>query len=153
MVGYGVGFALVELASQMSPTVPLDGPPVNSDGVQTASAQLALALLQRTNSQATPDNVIAVLNAYTKGGYLTVADQAIGGADGTVIISSEPASDKDAAKKSQSAVTLATRFSKDKPLVVAGFGASHGNLISTVRAGPTLVKDISTVDNVGIADG
>ena len=34
--------------------------------------------------------------------------------------SSAQVADKDAAKKNQSAVTMATQFSKDKPLVVAG---------------------------------
>ena len=149
-----MAYELLDLANQSSRlTVPIEGLPVNSDGVETASAQLALALQQRAGAQAAPDDVAAVLAAYTKGGYIAVADKATGGAEGTVIISGEPASDKDAAKKSQSAVTMATQFSKDKPLVVAGFGAGDGNLISAVRGDPTLVKAISTVDNASIVEG
>jgi hypothetical protein len=147
-------YELLDLASQSSQlTIQIDGLPVNSDGVETASAQLALALLQRAGSQPAPADVTALLTAYTKAGYLAVSDKAAGGAEGTVIISGEPASDKDAAKKSQSAVTMATQFYKDKPLVVAGFGAGDGNLISAVRGDPTLVKAISTVDNASIAEG
>ena len=146
---------LLYLASQSSqPSIQMEGLPLNSDGVETASAQLALTLLQRTTgTQPTPDDVAAVLTAYTKGGYLAVDDNAVGGAEGAVIVSGEPATDKDAGRKSQSAVTLATQFSEDKPLVVAGAGVGDGNLVSAVRGDPKLVKDISTVDNASTVPG
>ena len=145
---------LLDLASQSSqPTIPMDGLPVNSDGVETASAQLALALLQRTGSPANAVDVTAVLTAYTKGGYLAVGEKATGGAECALIISGEPATDNDAAKKSQSALTMATQFSKAKPLVVAGVGVGDGNLVAAVRADPTLVKGISTVDNASTVLG
>jgi hypothetical protein len=148
-------FELLDLAGQSSNgTISMEGLPLNSDGVETASAQLALALLQRSGTvQAAPGDVTAVLTAYTKQGYLAVDEKAVGGADGTVIISGAPAVDKDAAKKSQSAVTLATQFSKNRPLVAAGDGVGDGNLISAVRGDPTLVKKISTVDNASSVDG
>jgi hypothetical protein len=148
-------FELVDLAGQSSqPSIPLEGLPVNSDGVETASAQLALALLQRTGgTQPTPGDVTALITAYTKQGYLSVDDKATGGAEGAVIISGAPAVDKDGTKKSQSAVTMATEFSRAKPLVVAGDGVGDGNLISAVRGDPTLVKEISTVDNASTVDG
>jgi hypothetical protein len=150
-----VEFELLDLAGQSSQvTIPIEGLPQNSNGVETASAQLALALLQRAGtSQASAGDVTAVLTAYSKQGYLAVDDKATGGADGTVIISGTPAVDKDAAKKSQSAVTLATEFHKDRPLVIAGTGVGDGNLISAVRGDPTLVKAISTVDNASTVDG
>ena len=128
--------------------------PLNSDGVETASAQLALALLQRTGTgQAAPGDVTAVLTAYTKQGYIAVEEKAAGGAEGTVIVSGAPAVDKDAAKKSQSAVTMVAQFSKNRPLVAAGDGVGDGNLISAVRGDPFLVKAISTVDNASTVDG
>ncbi|GIF00947.1 copper transporter [Paractinoplanes rishiriensis] len=148
-----MAFELLDLASQSSqPTIRTDGLPLNSDGVETASAQLALALYQRGGTPPSAEDVTTVLTAYTRGGYIAVSEQATGGAEGAVIISGEPASDKDAAKKSQSAVMVATQF-KGKPLVVAGLGAGDGNLISAVRGDPTLVKEISTVDNASTVDG
>jgi hypothetical protein len=152
------GTELLDLASQSSTeTIPIDGLPLNSDGVETASAQLALALLQRPGTtQAAPVDVTSVLTAYTKQGYLSLDEKqakAVGGAEATVIVSGPPAVDKDAAKKSQSAVTLASQFVKNRSLVVAGDGVGDGNLVSAVRGDPTLVKDISTVDNATTVQG
>lgn len=147
-------YELLDLAGQSSqPTIPMEGLPHNSDGVETAGAQLALGLLQRAGTtQASPDDVAALLTAYTKQGYLAVDDKATGGAEGAVFISGEPPTDKDAAKKNQSAVTMVTQFKND-PLVVAGVGVGDGNLISAVRGDPTLVKEISTVDNASTVQG
>ncbi|HKO84960.1 MAG TPA: copper transporter, partial [Actinomycetota bacterium] len=50
-------------------------------------------------------------------------------------------------------VTLATQFAADQPLVVAGDGAIDGSLVAQVRADPTLVKTISTVDNASSTQG
>ena len=147
-------YELLDLAGQSSqPTIPMEGLPLNSDGVETASAQLALGLLQRAGAtQASADDVAALLTAYTKQGYLAVADGAVGGAEGAVIVSGEPPTDKDAAKKNQAAVTMATQFG-NKPLVVAGVEVGDGNLISGVRGDPKLVTEISTVDNASTAQG
>ena len=146
---------MLDLAGQSSqPTIQLEGLPVNSDGVETASAQLALTLLQRAGTtQAAPNDVKAVLTAYSKQGYIAVDDKAVGGAEATVVVSGAPAVDKSAGQKSQNAVTLANQFSKNKAMVVAGDGVGDGNLISAVRGDPTLVKDISTVDNASTVNG
>jgi hypothetical protein len=153
-----VSTELLDLASQSSQgTIPFEGLPVNSDGVETASAQLALALQQRVGSQQpAADDVTAVLTAYTKAGYISVDEKqakAVGGAEATVIVSGPPAVDKDAAKKSQSAIMMATQFSKTRPLVIAGDGVGDGNLISAVRGDAYLVKEISTVDNASTVQG
>lgn len=150
-----VEFELLDLAGQSSqPSIQMEGVPLNSNGVETASAQLALALLQRAGTtQAAPGDVTAVLTAYSKQGYLSVDDKAAGGAEAAVIVSGAPPVDKDAAKKSESAVTMATQLGKDRPLVIAGDGVGDGNLISAVRGDPTLVKTISTVDNASTVDG
>ena len=144
---------LLDLADQASqPTVPAAGLPLNSDGVETSSALLALALQQRT-PEVTAGDLTAVLTAYTKAGDIAVDQGALGGAEATVVVSGLPPVDKDAAKKTQSAVTFTTQFAKEKPLVVAGNGIGDGNLVSEVRGDPTLVKTISTVDNVTTVQG
>ncbi|WP_433365231.1 copper transporter [Actinoplanes sp. CA-142083] len=147
-------YELLDLAGQSSqPTIQMEGLPLNSDGVETASAQLALGLLQRAGTvQASPDDVAALLTAYTKQGYIAVDDKAAGGAEGAVFISGEPPTDKDAAKKNQSALMMVSQFAT-KPLVVAGVGVGDGNVISAVRGDPTLVKEISTVDNASTVQG
>ncbi len=146
---------LLDLANQSTqPTISTEGLPVNSDGVETASAQLALALFQRAGTtQASAADVTSVLTSYTQQSYLAVSDKAVGGAEGAVIVTGAVAVDKDAAKKSQSAVTVVTQFSKTKPVVVTGDGVGDGNLISAVRGDPTLVKSISTVDNASTVQG
>ncbi|MBU2670138.1 copper transporter [Actinoplanes bogorensis] len=156
-----VSLELLDLASESSqPTIRTEDLPVNSDGVETASAQLSLALLQRTSpagaapaTQPTAGDVTAVLTAYTKQGYIAVDDEAVGGAQATVMITGAPAVDKDASKKAQSLVTMADQVYQKGPLVVAGVGVGEGNLISAVRGDPTLVKAISTVDNASTVDG
>ena len=143
---------LLDLADQASqPTIPADGLPANSDGAETAAALLARALLQKT-PEVTPGDLTAVLTAFSKAGYLTVDDNATGGAEGTVIVSGLPAVDRDAAKKSQAALTLTTQFS-NRPLVVAGTGIGEGNLVSQVRGDPRLLGTISTVDDVSTEQG
>ena len=144
---------LLDLAERASrPTVSAAGLPFNSDGVETSSALLALALQQRTQP-VTANDLTAVLTAYSENGYIAVEDDAVGGAEATVVVAGLPATDKDAAKKSQSAVQLTTQFSKDRPLVVAGDGVVNGGLVAQVRADPTLVKRISTVDNASTVQG
>jgi hypothetical protein len=146
-------FELLDLADKAEqPTVPADGLPLNSDGVETSSALLAVALLQRTSAVA-PGDLTAVLTAYTEPGYLSVSDDVVPGAEATVVVSGLPPVDRDAAKKNQNAVMLTTQFAKDRPLVVGGNGIGDGNLVSEIRADPTLVKKISTVDNVSTEQG
>ncbi|GGL20264.1 copper transporter [Mangrovihabitans endophyticus] len=146
-------YELLDLANQASaPTVPAAGLPLNSDGVETSSALLALALLQRS-PQVDAEDLTAVLTAYEKPGYIAVGDNPVAGAEATVVVSGLPPVDSDAAKKSHDAVTVTTQFAKDRPVVVAGNGIGDGNLISEVRGDPFLVKKISTVDNVSTEQG
>ncbi|MEU8243302.1 copper transporter [Actinoplanes missouriensis] len=144
---------LLDLADQSSqPSIPVTSLPRNSDGVETASALLALTLLQGTPNPAAGD-VTAVLTGLSKAGYVATDEAAAGGAEAVVLVSSEPATDKEATRKNQSAVTVASQFYQRRPLVVAGDGAGEGNLVSGVRGDPTLVKEISTVDNVSTVQG
>ncbi|MEU4428136.1 copper transporter [Actinoplanes sp. NPDC024001] len=143
---------LLDLADESSqPSIPASGLPRNSDGVETASALLALTLLQGTVTP-TAGDVTAVLTAFSQAGYITVEDKATGGADAIVLVAGPPATDKEAGRKSQSAVTMATQF-KHRPLVVAGDGGGEGSLVAGVRNDPALVKEISTVDNASTVQG
>ncbi|GIE90835.1 copper transporter [Actinoplanes regularis] len=144
---------LLDLADQSSqPSIPAAGLPSNSDGVETASALLALTLLQGATVPSQGD-VTAVLAALAKPGYIWVGDGAVGGAEAIVLIAGAPATDKDATKKIQNTVTVATQFSKNRPLVVAGTSAGDNNLVAEIRSDPTLVKLISTVDNASTVQG
>jgi hypothetical protein len=146
-------FELLDLADKASqPSVQAEGLPLNSDGVETSSALLALALLQKTQP-VTPADLTAVLAAYTEPGYLSVSDKIAPGAEATVVVSGLPPVDRDAGEKNQNAVTLTNQFSKVRPLVVGGNGIGDGNLVAEVRADPTLIKQISTVDNVSTEQG
>ena len=94
-----------------------------------------------------------MLTAYTKSSNITVDKGAEPGADSTVIVSGLPPVDKDAAKKTQSAVRLADQFVAAHPVVVAGNGVGDGNLVSALRGDPTMVTKISTVDNADTTQG
>ncbi|GLX99632.1 MULTISPECIES: copper transporter [Actinoplanes] len=149
----GYANELLDLADQSSqPTIPVTGLPLNSDGVETASALLALTIMQGTTTPAAAD-VTAVLTAFTKAGYIAIEDGALGGAEAVVLVAGAPATDKEATRKAQSAVTVAGQFGTNRMLVVAGDGAGDGNLVAGVRSDATLVKQISTVDNVGTVQG
>ena len=146
-------YELLDLAERASrPTVPAEGLPLNSDGVETSSALLAVALLQKAPA-VTPQDLTAVLTAYTEPGYIKVSDDMVPGAEATVVVSGLPPVDRDASKKNQNAVTLTTQFHTNRPVVVAGNGIGEGNLVSEVRGDPTLVKEVSTVDNVSTTQG
>jgi hypothetical protein len=144
---------LLDLADQSSqPTISAAGLPSNSDGVETASALLALTLQQGT-AVVNPDDVTTVLTALAKPGYISVAEKASPGAEAIVLVAGAPATDKEAGKKAQNKVTMAVQFAKNRPLVVAGDSAGDNNLVAGIRSDPTLVKDISTVDNVSTVQG
>ncbi|MEV6601942.1 copper transporter [Actinoplanes sp. NPDC051346] len=148
------GFELSDLAVKASrPTVSIDGLPLNVDGVETSSALLARALLLKTPDPVAEQDLTVVLSAYTTPGYLGAGEDLVPGAEATVVVSGPPPVDRDAGKKNKNAVTLATQFSKNRPLVVAGTNIGEGNLVSEVRADATLVKTVSTVDNASTAQG
>ena len=149
----GNAYELLDLAERASqPTVQAEGLPKNSDGVETSSALLALALLAKTPA-VTEQDLTAVLTAYTEPGYIGISKDMVAGAEATVVVSGLPPVDRDAGKKNQNAVMLTNQFSRNKPVVVAGNGIGEGNLVSEVRGDPTLVKEVSTVDNVSTRQG
>jgi Copper transport outer membrane protein, MctB len=144
---------LLDLADQSSqPTIPAALLPSNSDGVETASALLGLTLLQGS-AVINPDDVTAVLATLSKPGYISVADKSVGGAEMIVLVAGPPPTDKDATKKTQNAVTVANQLHRNRPLVVAGTSVGDNNLVAEIRSDPTLVKEISTVDNASTVQG
>ncbi|GIF16557.1 copper transporter [Actinoplanes teichomyceticus] len=144
---------LLDLADQSSqPSISAAGLPQNSDGVETASA-LLVRTLQAGTTPLIAQDVTAVLSAFSKPGYISVADGAGGGAEAVVLVAGPPATDKDASKKAQNTVTVADQFSESRPLVVGGDSAGESNLVAGVRSDPTLAKKISTVDNVSTVQG
>lgn len=147
------GFELLDLANKATqPTAEIEGLPVNSNGVETSSALLSVALLQKAPPVSAGD-LTAVLTAYTEPGYLDVSDKIVPGAEATVVVSGLPPVDRDAAKKNQNAVTLTDQFARNRPLVVGGNGIGEGNLVGEIRGDPTLVQKISTVDFVPTKQG
>jgi hypothetical protein len=152
------GFELLDLTDKAGqPTADTAGLPFNSDGVETASALLQKALLQKAQPVSAGD-LTAVLTAYTEAGYLSVSDGIVPGAEATVVVSGLPPVDRDAAEKNKNALTLTTQFAKDqlakdRPLVVGGSGIGSGNLVGEIRADPKLVQSVSTVDNVSTRQG
>lgn len=149
------GVELLELAVKAAqPSVPTSGLPGNSDGVETSSALLASALIDRPDgAPVTETDRKAVLAAYGSAGYVTVNDRITGPAEAVVVVSGQPYVDRDSAKKDQAVVTMTVQFDRVAATVVAGTGTSAGNLVSAVRGDPTLAKAISTVDNANTIAG
>lgn len=147
---------LLGLAARSArPSVPAAGLPGNSNGVETAGAQLASALLDRpgTSGEASEGDRRAVLAAYSTNGFIVIDDKVNGAADAVVVVSGPPHVDRDSAEKDRAVVTAVAQFDKVAPLVVAGSGAGDGNVVAAVRADPVLAKTISTVDNASTAQG
>jgi hypothetical protein len=147
---------LLDLAVRASqPSAQTTGLPGNSDGVETSSALLATALLDRPQGTAavTEADLKAVLSAYSNAGYITVEGKIAGPAEAVVVVSGQPYVDRDSAKKDAAVVTMVDQFDKAGRVVVAGTGSSNGNVVAGIRSDPALSKTISTVDNANTAQG
>ncbi|GAB3804277.1 copper transporter [Micromonospora zhanjiangensis] len=141
---------LLEVADRAAqPSIPAAGLPGNSDGVETSSALLSSALVDRAAPTApvTEADRKALLSAYSNAGYLAVDDKITGPAEAVVIISGQAYVDKNAQRKDDSVLRLAVQLDKNAALVIAGNGAGSGNVVAGVRGDPTLSQTISTVDN------
>jgi hypothetical protein len=146
---------LLELAVKAAqPTVPTSGLPGNSDGVETSTALLASALVDRAQGPAVTDaDRRALLAAYGNAGYLSVPDRISGPAEAVVVVSGQAYVDKNAQKKDESVVKLVVQFDKGAAVVVAGNGSGAGNVVAGVRDDPALSQTISTVDNATTVQG
>ena len=148
-------FDLLGLAARAArPTIPTNGLPGNSDGVETSSALLASALLDRADgTTVTEADRGAALEAYRSAGYLTTSEKLTSAAEAVVVVSGQPHVDRDAARKDEAVVRAVEQFDKAGIVVVAGSGSGAGNLVATVRGDPALSKTISTVDNASTSWG
>jgi hypothetical protein len=153
---------LLYLATQAAqPTIPTTGLPSNSNGVETASALLARGVLDQaqgtTGTQVAPADLTAMLAAYEKAGYIGYADaekdKVTGPAQVVVVVSGLPYTDQESAKKDEAVVTMVSQFDRTGAVVVAGNGASDGNVIAAIRGDSALSKTISTVDNTNTVAG
>lgn len=151
---------LLYLATQAAqPTIPTTGLPANSDGVETASALLASAVLDRAQgaAAAAPADIKALLAAYEKAGYIGYADpnkdKVTAPAEAAVLVSGLPYTDKDSTKKDEAVVTLVSQFDRAGAEVVAGNGAGDGNVVAAIRGDGGLSKSITTVDNANTVQG
>lgn len=146
---------LLSLAARAAPpTLPTDGVPGNSDGVETSSALLAGALLARTDGAVVAEtDRAALLDAYREAGYLTTSDELTGTAEAVVVVSGQPYVDREAAKKDSAVVRVVEQFDRAGVTVIAGNGSNAGNLVSAVRGDPALSRTISTVDNANTPMG
>jgi hypothetical protein len=150
------GVELLALASRAAqPTIPSSGLPGNSDGVETSSALLASALLDRPEggTPVTDADRRAVLAEYGNAGYVSVNDRITGSAEAVVVVAGQPYVDRDAAKKDESVVRLVEQFDRGGVAVLAGSGSNGGNVVAVVRGDPALAKTISTVDNANTPAG
>jgi hypothetical protein len=148
---------LLDLANSASqPTIPLTGLPANSVGVETASALLGTALLDRP-APAPPvaaDDLKALLTAYTSAGYISIKDDTVTGpSEAVVVVAGQPHTDKDSAQKDEAVVTIVSQLDKAGPVIVSGSWGGNGNVVGAVRGDPALAKSISTVDNGNTAQG
>ncbi|MBM0239832.1 copper transporter [Micromonospora sp. ATA32] len=147
---------LMELAVNAArPSAPASALPGNGHGVETSSALLASVLLDRGQGTAAVSDADrrAVLASYTSAGYLTTENKVTGSAEAVVLVSGQAYVDKDSAKRDESVVKVAEQFDRTGAMVVAGNGASGGNLVAVVRGDPVLAQTISTVDNANTVQG
>ena len=146
---------LLELAVRAAqPTIPTSDLPGNSDGVETSSALLTSALVDRPQGGPVSEtDRKALLTTYSNDGYVTVSDKISGPAEAVVVVSGQPYFDRDATKKDESVVKLVVQLDKTAAVVVAGNGSAGGNVVAAVRADPTLSQTISTVDDANTTQG
>jgi hypothetical protein len=144
---------LMKLAEQSQPqSIAATSLPSNSDAVETASALLAAVLMARSPAVPAAD-VLSVLNAFNKAGYLSTDGRVTGAAEAVVMVSGMPYTDTAASDKNTNVQTTVVQFDKAGPIVVAGVLGGDGNVISGVREDPALVKSVSTVDDASTLQG
>lgn len=129
------------------------GLPGNSNGVETSSALLAAALVDRPTA-VNGDDRRKVLAAYKEAGYLIPTPDVSGPAEAVLVLTGAPYAEKDASRLNGALKFLVEQFDKAGPAVVAGTSTGgDGNLIVQVRGDSTLGRQVSTVDNVASPQG
>ncbi len=143
---------LLDLAHTTMP-VSLTNEPLNSNGVETSSFLLGAVLLAH-NPPLTGDGSRTVLAAYKEAGFITPSGDFTVPAEAVIVIAAPPYTDRQADNKNAAVLTMVSQLDQAGPLVVAANGAAGaGNVISAVRGDPSLIKTVSTVDNVATPQG
>jgi hypothetical protein len=135
----------------------ISGLPTNNDGVQTSSALLAAALMDR-NQPVSAAAREEILSTYRTDNYISVNGSSTGDvtgpAEAVVFLVPAPFTDSNATGENQDMVTIATEFQGAGPIVVGSDGATgSGNVIGAVMSDATLSTKISTVNNVDTVEG
>jgi len=134
---------LLDLALSASPAGLRGTLPANSNGVQTSTALLAAVL-----AGGPVEGGRTVISAYQSQEYLTFTGD-LGPADAIVVLTGQPYSEEDSAKRNAATLTMVDRLSGITKMVVgAPNAAGEGNVVRAVRGDPELAKSLSTVDNV-----
>jgi hypothetical protein len=147
-----------ELLDLADLTVPpgVTGLPANSNGVETSSALLAAALVDRSPPMSADDRR-KVITAYRDAGYLIPSPEVIAAAEAAetvLLLTGAPYAEKDASRLNGALKFVVEQFDKSGPLVVAGSSTGgDGNLVVQVRGDSTLSKQVSTVDNAASPQG
>ncbi len=144
-----------ELLDLADLTVPpgVTGLPSNSNGVETSSALLAAALVDRP-AAVSADDRRKVITAYKDAGYLIPTPDVSGPAEAVLLLTGAPYAEKDASKLNGALKFLVEQFDRAGPLVAAGSSTGGaGNLIGQIRGDSTLNRQVSTVDNAATPQG
>jgi hypothetical protein len=149
---------LLELATAARPPGVTSSPAATTDGVASSAALLAAVLMTRIPEVSTDDRQ-RVLAAYQSLGYLTGTVDLTAPADAVVLVSGAAPSGPDAAARTQAMIGAVVEFDRAGPIVLAAGSAAGGGtagqdpLVGTIRDDPELAASVSTVDNVGTAEG
>jgi hypothetical protein len=148
----------LELATAARPPGVTSSPAATTDGVASSAALLAAVLMTRIPEVSTDDRQ-RVLAAYQSLGYLTGTVDLTAPADAVVLVSGAAPSGPDAAARTQAMIGAVVEFDRAGPIVLAAGSAAGGGtagqdpLVGTIRDDPELAASVSTVDNVGTAEG
>jgi hypothetical protein len=144
--------SLLDLAGTTVPAG-LTSNTINSDGVETASNLLASVLMDHTPALPA-DGMRSVVTSFKEANYIEPTGQPTGPAEAVVMLGAQPYTDQQADAKNKNVLTMATQFDKAGVEVVATNGAAGANnIVSQLRADPTLQKTVSTVDNLATPQG
>ena len=144
---------LLDLAHTSLPAGVPDGLPTNSDGVEASAALLGAVLLERAPAITEADRR-AVLNAYTRPGYLNGTQDVTTSAGAVVFVSGAPYTGPEAPRRNAAIVTTVAQLDNaGSVMVAASADAGAGNVVAGVRDDPRLSQTVSTVDNAGTPQG
>jgi hypothetical protein len=141
---------LLDTADASAPPSISGALPNQNDGVDTSAALLATLLVGKAGTPAV-DGTRTVLGAYEQQGFLTFDGDFTNPAEAVVLVAGAPTTGKDAKDRNTAGMTVINRFELAGRLVVAGMAAV--GVVASVRGDTALQKSVSTVDNLGTAQG